>query len=47
MAQHVPRLPWHLPMLHPVPAACAFLHARNSGEGPARPRRCADAVVRA
>jgi hypothetical protein len=25
MAQHVPQLPWHLPMLHPVPAACALL----------------------
>jgi hypothetical protein len=43
MAQHVSQLPVprHLPMPHSVPAA------RNSGESPARPRRCADAVVRA
>jgi hypothetical protein len=58
MAQHVSQLPWHLPMLHPVPAACAsrmYKHTneradpytRNSSEGPARPRRCADAVARA
>jgi hypothetical protein len=38
MAQHVSQLPWHLPMLHPVPAVC--------GRGRAGPAQSAEAVVR-
>jgi hypothetical protein len=39
MSQNVFQLPWHLPMLHPVPAVCR--------RGRAGPAQSADAVVRA